>query len=65
MAPLVKYLPGMGKPLGSIFNTAYTKQSYTLLIPAVKKWRQEDQKVKVILSYKVSSSQPVIHETPI
>lgn len=40
------------------------------LIPTLRKWKQEDQKFKAILSYKVflhykaSSDQPGIHETP-
>jgi hypothetical protein len=49
---LIKYLPSMDKTLCSISRSAEgILATHTPVIPALKKYRQEDQKLKVILSY--------------
>lgn len=51
---MIECLPGLQNALGPFPSTAPHKAMEAPVVPARRKWRQKDQKFKVLLSYKMS-----------
>lgn len=60
MMSLVQCLPSMQDALDLIPKTTYTECLFTALIPALRRWRQEEEEFKVTLGY-MTSSKPAEH----
>lgn len=60
MMSLVQCLPSMQDALDFIPKTTYTECLFTPLIPALRRWRQEEEEFKVTLGY-LTSSKPAEH----
>lgn len=55
MAQLIEYLPSIHKALGMIPRNMYNQtRQHSLMIPALGRQRQKDQKFKFALSLRVS-----------